>query len=92
MVLSAIFVTKVVLMLGFSFSDYELRLLLEEMRESLEHRSDPDYIFLRSSEVNDTQKRRYREDFGIEVITYDPTPGDPEVLQFIDALAEAAPH
>jgi hypothetical protein len=91
MVLSAIFITKVVLMLGFSFADYELRLLLEAMRESLQHRSDPDYIFLRSSDVNDVQKRRYREDYGLEVITYDPTPGDPEVLQFINALGAAAP-
>lgn len=91
MVLSAIFITKVVLMLGFSFSDYELRLLLEGMREFLQHRSDPDYIFLRSSAVNNAQKLRYREDYGLEVITYDPTPGDPEVLQFIRALAAPPP-
>ncbi len=88
LVLSAIFLTKVILMLGFSFADVELKLLLEELRESLKHRSHPDYIYLPGTSVGSVETRRLREDFGVEVIPYDATPGHPEVLEFINFLIE----
>jgi hypothetical protein len=87
-VLSAIFLTQVILMLGFSFSDPELRLLLEEHRESLKSRAHPDYIFLPRDSVRSLETRRLREDFGVQVIPYEPTPGHPEVLEFINYLAQ----
>lgn len=86
LVLSAIFLTQVILMLGFSFADLELRLLLEELRESLKHLSHPDYIYLPGVSVGSVETRRLREDFGVEVIPYDATPGHPEVLEFISFL------
>lgn len=89
LVLSAIFLTRVVLMLGFSFADPELRLLLEELRESLKHRSHPDFIYLPRTSVGTAETRRLREDFGVQVIPYDPTPGHPEVLEFINFLIQA---
>jgi hypothetical protein len=50
MVLSAIFLTRAVLMIGFSFSDPELTALVEALRESLKHGSSPDYIVLPKGE------------------------------------------
>lgn len=90
LVLSAIFLTHAVLFLGFSFGDPELRLLLEQHRESLKHRSDPDYILLPTTAVSSVERRRLREDFGLQVITYDATPGHPEVLPFVSHLADIA--
>jgi len=84
--LSAIFLTRVVLMLGFSFADRELMLLLESLRESLKHLSYPDYIFLPKDSVGSVEMRRWREDFGVQVIPYEPSHGHPEVLQFINFL------
>jgi hypothetical protein len=72
--------------LGFSFADLELRLLLEEIRESLKHLSHPDYIYLPGALVGSVETRRLREDFGMQVIPYDATPGHPEVLAFINLL------
>jgi len=86
LVMSAIFLTQVILMLGFSFADPELRLLLEELRESLKHRSYPDYIFLPAEAAGSVEARRLREDFGVQVISYDPTPEHPEVLELINFL------
>lgn len=83
---SAIFITHVVLMLGFSFTDPELRLLLEELRESLKNQSYPDYLFLPNTSAGDVEIRRLREDFGIQVISYIPSPGHPEVLELIEFL------
>ena len=91
-VLSAIFITTSVVMLGFSFKDRELTLLLESLRDSLKHRSSPDYVFLSADEVGSVEARRMREDFGIQVIRYDPDPGHPEVLQFVRALAAEVPR
>lgn len=89
--LSALFITHVVVMLGFSFADRELILLLETLRESLKHRNNPDFIFLPAASAGKVEARRLREDFGIQVIPYEPSDGHPEVLQFVNFLiAEAA--
>lgn len=91
-VLSAVFVTKVVLMLGFSFADPELTILTESLREWLKHRSSPDYIVLPLGQKAAVEKKRLREDFGLEVIEYEPTPGHPELNQLIDYLARFVPN
>lgn len=83
---SAIFLTHVILMLGFSFADPELRLLLEELRESLKHQTHPDYIFLPSTNIGAVETRRLREDFGVQVIPYSPSAGHPEVLELVEFL------
>lgn len=85
-VLSAIFVTHVVLMLGFSFSDRELTLMLETLRVALKSQSSPDYIFLPEDAAGEVESRRFREDFGVEVIPFKPTKGYPEVLNLINFL------
>ncbi len=89
-VLSAIFLTHVVIFLGFSFGDPELRLLLEQHRESLKHRSYPDYILLASTSATSIERRRLREDYGLQVITYEATEGHPEVHEFVSYLGDIA--
>lgn len=91
LVLSAIFLTQTVLMIGVSFADPELRLLLEELRQSLKHRSHPDYAFLPRDAAGPVEARRLRDDFGLQVIPYDPTPGHPEVLEFVEFLIAQRP-
>jgi len=86
-VLSAVFVTKVVLMLGFSYSDPELALLNESLREYFDDRSMPDYIVLDKRDRLKVEKMRLRSDFGLEVIEYEETS---ELLALVTALAEHA--
>jgi hypothetical protein len=90
-VLSAVFVTKVVLMIGFSFADPELAVLTESLREWLKHRSSPDYIVLPTGQKAAVEKKRLREDFGLEVIEYDATPGHPELTELVEHLATFVP-
>lgn len=85
-VLSAIFVTKVVLMLGFSFADPELRALLESLRDSLKYGSSPDYIVLEKGKKGDVEKRLQREHFGLQAIEYTASPGHPEILELVQHL------
>jgi hypothetical protein len=91
LVLSAVFVTKVVLMLGFSFDDPELRLLLESLRDSLNYRSRPDYILLPRRKNRMIELKQWREDYGLEAIEYDASPDHREVLELIDYLATFVP-
>src|SRR5262249_39189880 len=82
----AIFLTRVVLMLGFSFSDPELSSLVEALRDSLKYESSPDYIVLPKGEKGSIERERLRDDFGLQVIEYDETPGHPELGQLVDYL------
>jgi hypothetical protein len=83
---SAIFVTQVVLMLGFSFSDPELLLLLGDLRESLKHQAHPDYIFLPVTSAGEVEARRLRDDFGVQVIPYTASSDHKEILELIEYL------
>jgi hypothetical protein len=90
-VLSAVFITKVVLMVGFSFADPELTVLTESIRDSLKYRTSPDYIVLPKGEKGSVEKKRLREDFGLQVIEYEPSPGHPELQQLLNHLASYVP-
>jgi hypothetical protein len=90
-VLSAIFVTKVVLMLGFSFTDPELTVLTESIRESLKHRMTPDFIVLPEGSRGSVEKYRLHEDFGLHVIEYSEKNEHAELLDLIEQLAKAVP-
>ena len=87
-VLSAVFVTHVVLMLGFSFADRELTLMLETLRYALKNQSSPDYIFLPEDAAGEVETRRLREDFGVEVLPFKSTKSHAEVLQLLEFLID----
>lgn len=87
LVLSAIFLTRTVLMLGFSADDPELRLLLASHREALDYQGTSDFSLL-AVEAGSVKQERLREDFGVRVIPYTPDAADhPELLDFLEALA-----
>lgn len=90
LILSTLFIARVVLMIGFSVDDPELRLLLENHRDALKYRSSPDYAFL-DIPPNSVRARRLREDFGVQVISYEASLGYPEVAEFLDFLAAQLP-
>lgn len=87
-VLSAIFVSRVVLMMGFSHADPELSTLTESIREAFKHHNLPDYILLPKDEKGPVERRRLAADFGLKVIEYDPANDHAELLEIVDYLAE----
>ena len=90
-VLSAVFVTKVVLMLGFSNSDPEIAMVLQTLREGFRKRSSPDYIVIRKGTKGSVEKERLSRDFGLEVLEYEPSKGDTELLELVEYLAKFVP-
>ncbi|MCP4303732.1 MAG: SIR2 family protein [bacterium] len=87
LVLSALFVTRTVLMLGFSVDDYELRSLLEMLRQSLKDGNAPDYALM-PADSSSVAARRLRDDFGVEIIGYEPADDShAELIDFLEALS-----
>jgi hypothetical protein len=90
-VLSAIFMTKVILMLGFSFSDPDIVSLTESLG-SMGSRYSHDYVFLQKGEKGPVERRLLRDDFGLEVIEYEPTDNHCELLALVDHLVSLVPQ
>ena len=89
-ILSIIFMTKIVLILGFSFSDPDLIEVIGGLRGGM-HSSVPDYIVLPQGEKSGIEKKQLRQIFGLEVIEYERSKGHLELLELIEYLAEFAP-
>jgi hypothetical protein len=86
--LSAIFLTRNVLMLGFSFTDRELLLLLELLSHSLKSQlyKPLHYIFLPENEVGQLEAAHLKDAYGLVVIPFKPSADFVEVLQFVESL------
>jgi len=91
-VLSAVFVTKVVLMLGFSNSDPEVAMVLQTLREGFRKRSSPDYLVLRKGLKGSVERRRLSQDFGLDIIEYEPSDGHNELLELVNYLVQFVPR
>ena len=86
-VISAVFISRVVLMIGYSMTDPELRALLSEIRESLFGRNDPDYMIVRRhGEPNLVLQDLYRKEYGIETIEVEGSDNGVEFLDLFRAL------
>lgn len=84
--LRMIFMTKVVLMLGFSFSDPDIA---DVMAEGMS--GGGDFIVLPKGKKDRLEMRRLRSTFGVEVIEYEPSDGHPELVELVEYLARFAP-
>jgi len=96
-ILAAIFVTRVVLMLGWSVSDPELSTLVETLRENFRHRTVPDYsarhyIVLQKGLMGSVERKRFRSDFGLELIEYEQTSELLDLVNYLASLIEENAH
>jgi hypothetical protein len=55
------------------------------------HRIRPRYMFLPVDGAGSVEMRCLREDFGIQVIPYNPSPDHKEVVEFVEYLASHVP-
>lgn len=85
-VMHVLFSTCNVLFLGASLNDPELKLMLSYIH-NIFHGGSPDHFALINKEdITNTEKDRWRKDYNINVITYDPRDNHIEVEEFIDNL------
>jgi hypothetical protein len=85
-VLSALFTTRSVLFLGSSLADPETWLLLGFLHDCFHGSGAYHYALLPKGETADVMFNRWRKDFQVHCIHYEPSSGHPEVLDFLRSL------
>jgi hypothetical protein len=88
--LSAIFTTKSILFLGASLSDPETRMLLAFLHDAFHGSGARHYALVSKSEFSETLASRWRKDYKVELLTYEPTTGRPEIAAFLTLLIPPA--
>lgn len=90
LVLSSLFNMQTVLMLGFSFSDPELKKMFEMLAHVLKYQGPPHYIYLPEHEIRDDDALYLKKMYRVEVIRFKMSDGCPELLEFVNYLAHRA--
>jgi hypothetical protein len=84
--LAAIFTTRTVLFIGVSLSDPETKLLLAYLHDAFHGSGAIHYALVPRSQFTQTVLSRWRKDYKVNCILYDPTPGHPEIITFLRSL------
>lgn len=84
--LSAIFTTKSILFLGASLSDPETRMMLAFLHDAFHGSGARHYALVSKTEFSETLASRWRKDYKVELLTYEPTTGRPEIGAFLTLL------
>lgn len=87
-ILHAIFSTNSILFVGVSLNDPELLLLLGYIHNIFHGGSPTHYALVPKNAVTDTEVERWRKDFNIEIIKYDPRDNHVEVKNFLQQIVD----
>jgi hypothetical protein len=85
-ILQAMFSTSNILFLGVSLNDPEINLLLGFIHHIFHGGSPDHYAIMAQDQVTETEIDRWRKDFKINIITYDPSEDHKQVEEFVDGL------
>ena len=90
--LESVFAAYTVLFIGFGGSDPDVAHVLDALAARFPGRSAAHYILLPGGRWTDTEKRRSREDRGLELIEYDDRDNHVQVGAFLQQLATGEPE
>lgn len=85
-ILQVLFTTSTILFLGTSLTDPELLLLLGFLRNAYHEGGPKHYALMNETQVKDIVAERWRKDYGINIITYDPIDKHIQVFEFLQQL------
>ncbi len=85
-VLQVLFSTTNILFLGVSLNDPEINLLLGFIHHIFHGGSPEHYALMPQDQVTGTEIDRWRKDYKINIITYDPADNHRQVEEFIDGI------
>ena len=90
--LESIFAAYTVLFIGFGGSDPDIRHVLDALAARFRDRPPQHYILLPRGRWTDTEKRRARDDRGLELIEYNDMDNHVQVGAFLQHLARGEPE
>ena len=88
-VLQVLFTTNTILFLGTSLTDPELNLLLGFLRNAYHEGGPKHYALIDETKINEITSERWRKDYGINIIAYNPVDNHREVLEYLTELKAA---
>lgn len=85
-------VSKSILFLGFSLTDPDLLMVLDELHVFFDKDAPPHFALMDKTNLSTIKVERFRRDYNINIIEYEPsTPSHPEVAEFLKQLASKTP-
>lgn len=84
--LDAIFRSRTVIFLGFSFSDPHIDSILSFLQEVNSGLGSPHYVL--THDLTNIERHTLERNYGVSVINYSSSPGHPQVVKFIRLLRE----
>lgn len=88
-ILEVVFSTFNVLFLGVSFSDPEINLLLGYIHNIFHGGSPEHFALMNEKQITNVELDRWRKDFKINVIPYNPKDNHVQIEQFLDILKKS---
>lgn len=85
-VLHVLFSTFNILFLGVSLNDPEINLLLGYIHHIFHGGTPTHYALMPDDEITTTEKERWRKDYNIQIITYNPEDNHKEIEDYVDAI------
>lgn len=85
-ILQVLFTTNTILFLGTSLTDPELKLLLGFLRNAYHEGGPKHYALMDQTKITNILAERWRKDYGINIIKYDPVDNHKQVFQFIELI------
>jgi hypothetical protein len=73
--------------MGFSLNDPELIQTLQQIRHALKEGNQPDYALCQQGTFSEIERRRFRKDFGVEIIDYPASDNHDGIVKFLRALS-----
>jgi NAD-dependent SIR2 family protein deacetylase len=86
-ILENLFLSHCIIFLGTSLTDPELLLLLKYVQNVFEGGNVKHYALIDKKHINQTEVERWKKDYNIEVLKYDPHDNHIEVLNFLKDLS-----
>lgn len=86
--LTTLFLSRTVFFVGFSLTDPDLLLLLDELGTAFKGYGGFHYALLSTKEAGSIQRRRWERDYGIHIISYKASKGHPEVHALLSVISE----
>lgn len=85
-ILQVLFTTNTILFIGTSLTDPELKLLLGFLRHFYHEGGPVHYALMDETQLTSITAERWRKDYGINIIRYNPIYDHQQVLQFLTLL------
>lgn len=86
--LKTLFMTRTVFFVGFSLTDPDLMLLLDELGTIFKSYGGRHYALMNTKEAGIIKRKSFERHYNIQIIPYEATEGHPEVKQILSEISE----